>query len=139
MTDRRPVHLAVLVGVSTAAYAGTLAGVAALQSTTDRAVIADRAPLVRAVEGAASDHLGLEAAADAAARRYDVLAAEYQGVGLDVGALEAAIDSLADRVQVMADTASSLPTRIDLPTVQALPAARPVARPTTHGTSGASG
>lgn len=140
MTDlRRPVHLAVLVGVSTAAYAAALAGVAALQSTSDQALIADRAPIADAADAAADYHRRLESAVDAAARRYDVLAAGYRGIGAGVGALESAIDDLATRVQVVADTARSLPTRIDLPTVKALPAARPAARPATHGTSGASG
>ena len=45
MTEpRRPVHLAVLVGMSASAYAISLAGVAALQSDTDARVAADRAP-----------------------------------------------------------------------------------------------
>lgn len=48
-------------------------------------------------------------------------------------------DSLGARVEIIAESARSLPTRIDLPTVRALPAARPAARPKTHGTTGATG
>lgn len=140
MTDRRrPVHLAVLVGVSTGVYATALAGVTTLQSGTDQALIADRAPVARVADAAAVGHDRLEAAVEEASRRYGVLAARYDRFGRAFGDLEIAIDGLAARVEIITESARSLPTRIALPTVRALPAARPAARPKTHGTTGASG
>lgn len=136
---RRPIHLAVLVGFSTGAYAAALAGVTTLQSDTDLALIADRAPIARVADAAAFRHDRLEAAVEEASRRYGVLAARYDGFGRGFGDLESAIDGLGARVEIIAESARSLPTRIDLPTVRALPAARPAARPKTHGTTGASG
>ena len=55
--DRRiPTHLAVLVGVTAGAYAITLAGVTALQSSQDARLIADREPSQMAAAEAARDH-----------------------------------------------------------------------------------
>ena len=57
MTEsRRPIHLAVLVGVSAGAYAISLAGVTALQSTTDARIAAERAPADHAVDVMAVGH-----------------------------------------------------------------------------------
>ena len=50
---RRPLHLAVLVGASTALYAISLAGVTALQSSDDRRLIARQAPAATRRRGSA--------------------------------------------------------------------------------------
>ena len=50
MTDpRRPLHLAVMLGASAALYAGSMAGVALLQSDADRALTQRQAPAKDAV------------------------------------------------------------------------------------------
>ena len=69
MTDRRPVHLAVLVGASAGAYAISLAGVTALQSATDAPRRGRRGPASHAVDIVASGHDGLQTSIDGDAAR----------------------------------------------------------------------
>lgn len=140
MTDaRRPVHLAVLLGVCTGTYAVALAGVTALQSVADQAVIADRAPAVDAAHAAATAHDGLEAGLDDAARRFRALAARYDELGQRIGSYETALDALAARTDAITESVAALPSRIQLPSPPSIPAAVPRTRPTVHATTGASG
>jgi hypothetical protein len=138
MTDaRRPVHLAVLLGVSACAYAVSLAAVTALQSHADARLAAAREPIGRATDAVAADRRTLEAAVEDVARRYSVLADRYRRSGLSLEEVEASLDELATRAADVSESAASLPTRFRLPSVGAAP--RSVAAPATHATTGASG
>jgi hypothetical protein len=143
MTDRRfPTHLAVLVGISAGAYAVSVAGVAALQAHADTRLSAERAPFGQAADAAAADHDALEAAVEAAARRYLVLAGRYDRLGGQVTTLEAGLDALAARAAALTESTTSLPTRFSLPTIRSAPrvvAAPRTSAPKTSATTGASG
>ena len=139
VTDRRvPAHLAILVGVSASAYAVSLAGVTALQSTSDARLIAEREPIRLAAEAAAADHQALEAAAKRAADHYAALAARYDGAGTGMADLEGALDGLATRAAALTESTASLPTRFSLPHVRSAPRISSSA-PKTHSTTRASG
>jgi hypothetical protein len=139
MIDRRPVHLAVLVGISTAAYAVSLAAVTTMQSDTDARIAADRAPIGLAADSIASEHRDLEAAIDEASRRYTVLTSRYGALEQGVGDMESGLDALAATAAGITDVAGSLPTRISVPAVRLAPAPRQAAPPATQATTGASG
>lgn len=139
VTERRvPGHLAILVGVSAGAYAVSLAGVTALQSTSDTRLIAEREPIRLAAEAAAADHQALEAAAKRAADHYAALAARYAGAGAGTADLEGALDGLAARAAALTESTASLPTRFSLPRVRSAPRISSSA-PRTNATTRASG
>jgi hypothetical protein len=134
---RRATHLGVLIGLSTAGYAATLAGVTTLQSASDRSTIEDRRPLVRVATDAAAHHDALEQVVRDATDRYAEIAGRYAGLGPAIGDLEGDLDALDVVTHKITDSAASLPTRVKLPAVGPAPA--PVAAPRTHATTGASG
>src|SRR6187401_1509103 len=71
MTDaQRPLHLAIMLGASTALYAGSLACVALLQSDADRALTERQAPAKDAVARIHVGHDRLDAAIGQAADAY---------------------------------------------------------------------
>ena len=143
MTDaRRPLHLAVLVGVSTGTYAIALAGVTALQSASDAAIAADRAPYELAADRLAAGHDRVEAALEDAGRDYDLLASSYDGLAPRLVDMEASLQGLGDRAIRLSDSIGSLPSRVSvprMPTIRSAPAPAKVSKPATHGTTGASG
>lgn len=134
---RRGLHLGVLVGLSTAAYAAALAGVTTLQSATDGALIAARDPLARAVDAATSDHDVLEYQLRGATDRYTSIAGEYADLGPAIADLEVTLDELAAVTARVGESAARLPSRVALPAVRTAPGR--VAPPTTHAVSRASG
>jgi hypothetical protein len=134
---RRGLHLGVLVGVSTAAYAATLAGVTTLQSATDGALIAARDPSARAVDAAASGHAVLEYQLRGATDRYTRIASEYADLAPAIADLEVTLDELAAVTRRVGDSAARLPARVALPAVRTAPGR--VAPPTTHAVTRASG
>lgn len=140
MTElRRPLHLAVLAGLSAGAYAGSLALVTMLQSSADAALVAERVPVRAAADEIAASHDGLEAAVAAAANRYSRLAERYSGLLPAIAGIETSIDSLAKTTAAVSDSTLSLPTHVRLPAVQAAPRVVRVAAPATQATTGASG
>jgi pimeloyl-ACP methyl ester carboxylesterase len=143
MTDaRRPLHLAVLVGVSTGAYAVALAAVTTLQSGTDAAISADRAPYDLAADRMAAGHDQVEAALEVAARAYDRLAADYDGLTPRLTEMETSLRDLGDRTARLSESVSALPSKVSIPrmpTVRSAPAPVKASKPATHGTTGASG
>ena len=134
--DRRvPTHLAILVGVSAGAYAVSLAGITALQSSRRRT--ADRgATAVTAGGGAAArDHDALEQAVAAAADRYAALADRYDQAGAGIGGVETALDGLATRAASLTESAAKLRVApFSLPRV-ARSVTRSVSAPKTHATT----
>lgn len=139
MTEsRRPIHLAVLVGVSAGAYAISLAGVTALQSTTDARIAADRAPADHAVDAMAVGHDRLESSIDDTMRAYRLAADRYAGVGSELEAVETSLDDLGARVEKVTGAANALPGRVSLPKITT--STRTVTRTkVVHATTGASG
>jgi hypothetical protein len=138
MTDvRRPVHLFVLFGASAGLYAVSLAGVAALQSSTERATALDRAPVVADLDSlaVANDHLTF--GVDRAARAYDISSRAYDALSPRLGDAESRLAELAAAVADVQGAARALPTRVALPAVRAA-TPRSVA-PKVQATTAASG
>lgn len=145
MTEsRRPVHLAVLIGVSASAYAVSLAGVTALQSATDTRIAAERAPAGHAADVLARDHDELEASLDEATQAYMRAADRYAGLGPRMVDMETSLATLGKRVAKVTGAANALPGRVSvsvsLPTIST--STRVVTRTQTkvvHAKTGASG
>jgi hypothetical protein len=139
MTERRrPVHLAVLVGMSASAYAASLAGVTALQSATDARVAADRAPASHAADVLATGHDRLETSLDRVNRAYTQAATRYAALGTRLVDMEASLDALGTRVKKVTGAANALPGHVNLPTIRST--TRVVTRTkVVHATTGASG
>jgi len=141
MTDaRRPLHLAVMIGASTALYAASMAGVTAIQSNTDRTLILRQTPAEEAVARLREGHDRLEAQISQAADAYSQAAGGYDALTPQLGGMEDSLQRLAGRVQTVSGAARALPGRISLPPVSRT-VVRTVTRykPTTTATTGASG
>jgi len=139
MTEpRRPLHLAVLAGISASAYAISLAGVTALQAATDADLAADRAPAARAADLMASGHDDIETTLDDATRAYTAAAARYSQLVPQLEQMEGQLDQLAKRTGTVSGAANALPGRVSLPTISS--STRTVTRTrVVHTTTGASG
>lgn len=134
---RRGLHLGVLVGVSTAAYAAALAAVTSLQSAADGALIAARDPIARTVTSVASDHHVIEGRLGVATERYSRIAGGYADLGPAIDDVEHALDQLAATTRRVGVSAAQLPARVALPSVRSAPGR--VAAPATHAVTRASG
>jgi hypothetical protein len=133
-----------LLCLSAAAYAVSLAAIAGQQSDADAALAVARRPAIDQVAAAAARADILEARLGAAEAGVRDLAAAYGGVGSDVDTLAARLDRLAALVTEVEGSAAALPARIHLPTVsvRSVPVAgggTTTRAPRTHGRSGASG
>jgi hypothetical protein len=115
---RRPIHVAVAVGVTAGLYAVSLAGVTALQHDTDARLAAERAPAGAAVEALRSAHDALDADLAGLSSGYAGAAESYRLVADRIGAHESALGALGTRVAAIEGSASSL----RVPTVPRLPA-----------------
>jgi hypothetical protein len=148
---RRPPHLVVLLGASAGIYAASLAGVTFLQSSADRALIEDRAPLDAATGSISSDHDSLESDLTRAARAYEDALARYDLLGSRLDGMETSLDTLAGSVSDVSGAAQALPGRVSLPRVtrassgsgggstSGSKAAPRAAAPATNASTGASG
>ncbi len=136
---RRPVHIAVIVGLSAGAYAAALAGVTSLQSASERALVANSDPAAEALELLQEHHDRLDARLAAAGVSYDAAAAAYQGVTEGLGALETRLGTLAKKVSKVQSGAAWAPSSSSwrAPTVSSR-AARSTGS-TSHATTCASG
>lgn len=140
MTDaRRPLHLAVLLGASTALYAGSMAGVALLQSNADRALTERQAPAKDAVARLHDGHDRLEAAIGRATDAYDHAASRYDTIAPKVSDTEAALADLAATVQTIGGAARALPAHVNLPPVSRMVVRATSSKPRTSASTGASG
>jgi hypothetical protein len=135
-----------LLGGSAAIYAVTLAGIAALQSSSDAAVAARRQPWVDAIAAERVANDDLEANLATASRNAAWLGRVYEDVSTDVAAYRARLDELAALVADVEGSAAALPTRVSLPSVSmrgAVAGARSgggsTRAPSTTATSGGSG
>jgi hypothetical protein len=140
MTDtRRPLHLAVMLGATTALYAGSVAGVAYLQSNADQALTERQAPAQDAVARLHDGHDRLEAAIGQAADAYGQAASQYDALAPKLTDTEAALSDLAVRVQTIGGAARALPAGISLPPVRRTAIGTTSSRPKTSASTGASG
>jgi hypothetical protein len=140
MTEpRRPLHLAVLFGASTAVYAVSIAGVAAIQSADDQALIARQAPADDAATRLSGGHDELEARLARAAAAYARAAAGYDALVTMLESSEAALGDYAGRVQAVSGAAQALPARVDLPAVSTRVVVKTTSRPKTSASTGPSG
>lgn len=139
MTDRRlPLHLAVLVGASTAAYAVSLAGVTALQSSADQALILARSPSEEAAARIATGHDRLQADVERSAATYAASAARFDDLAARLASLDTSLDAYAARMEKVSGAAHALPARVVLPRVsRAVTTSR--SKPATSASTGASG
>jgi hypothetical protein len=133
----RPIHLAVLTGASAGLYAVSLAMVAALQSSSDAAVMAARAPLDQAIRDLSATNDRIAGDLDRVGRADDTLASTWDPVGPALDATESTLDRLSTTVARITGAAGALPDRVAIPAVPRTV----VARGTTpaHTTTGASG
>lgn len=132
-----PAHIGVFLGLSTGAYALTLAAVTGFQSSTEATARAERAPTIAAVDAIAAVHNSLYQRLDQARAAYEATAGAYSSAGLEVASLEARLADLAAAVSEVNGTASSLPSSVKLPRVTGSVAAAKA--PATQATTGASG
>jgi hypothetical protein len=140
MTEkRRPIHLAVLVGLSASAYAGSLAVVTTLQSASDATVEAERGPIRAIADTITVGHDDLETTVADAARRYSLITERYGALLPELARAETSLDTLAKATSRVTDSALTLPSRVSLPMVPTGTRIVRVAAPITHATTGASG
>ena len=138
-TDRRPVHVAVVLGLTTGAYAASLAAVTDLQAGHDRSIAAGRAPVAAALESLSDDNDRLSGGIDASIAGYEAAAAGYRRLTHDLEALESRLADLGGAVGAVRGSMTTLPSRVALPSVGRAVAVARAAAPRTQATSGASG
>lgn len=140
MTDaRRPLHLAVMFGASTALYAISMAGVASIQSKADQTLIANQAPADDAATRLSDGHDALEARLAQAAAAYARAAAGYDAMAATLDTTETALGEYAGRVGIVSGASKSLPAQVSLPKVSTKVVVKTTSRPKTSASTGASG
>lgn len=122
-----PARAGMLIGVSAAIYAVSLATVSGLQYQTQAELAAQHEPMLATIAQARAANDALEATIRAADAQARALAADYATAGNDVAAYQAKLDALATLVAKVQGSAAALSTSIKLPTI------------TMHGAIGGSG
>ena len=139
MTERRrPIHLVVMIGGATTAYAISLAGVTALQSETDRSFMARQSPAEQAAARLGDGHDRLETDIERASQEYAASAARYDELTTTLDSLEASLERYAGRVEAVTGAARALPGRVRLPAVTRT-VTRTSSKPRVTASTGASG
>ena len=141
MTERRrPLHVAVMVGASTALYALSMAGVTAIQSNNDRALMVRQSPAQAAVTRLRNGHDRLEAAIEQAAGDYDRAAGGYDALTPRMTEMETSLEKLAGRVTTVSGAARALPGRVSIPVFsRTVTRTSTASKPKTSSSTGASG
>jgi hypothetical protein len=138
MTEaRRPTPLLVLLTASAGLYSVSLAGIAALQSTSDQATMAARVPTELALRGLTTESDRLSSALERAAEVYAGAGAHYDALAPELAAAEKELRALAASVARVSGTAAELPSSISLPRLTR--STKVVTRTVVHATTGASG
>lgn len=139
MTERRrPIHLAVMFGAATSAYAISFAGVTALQSQADQRLIDRQLPAEEAAARLGEGHDQLEAEVERAAQSYAASVTRYDELAASLSSTEASLERYTGRVEAISGAARSLPDRVTLPTVSRT-VTRTISKPRVSATTGASG
>ena len=140
MTDaRRPLHLAVMIGASTALYAASMAGVTAIQSSEDRTLMLRQSPAEAAVARLRAGHDQLEAAIDRATDDYGRAAGGYDALAPQLTDMETSLEQLSGRVTTVSGAARALPGRVSMPAVSRTVPTTTSSKPKTRATTAASG
>ena len=134
---RLPAHIGIFLGASTAAYAVALAGVTALQATSEAALIAERAPVVAGIDAVAARNEQLATALSKAGADYQAATDAYVASGGRLADLEQALAALSSTVAKIDGVSRSLPTAVNLPKV--VGRITTSTAPATSATTGASG
>jgi hypothetical protein len=131
----------VLTGAAAGAYAISLAGVTALQASTDAGLATARDPLAAAIAEQRDSHDRLEGFIEETAAAYADVAGAYAAVLEALGDHEGALAVLEREIAAAEGSAASLvvPARPALPTIRATAGTRAVPRPRTNASTGASG
>jgi hypothetical protein len=112
-----PARAGMLIGVSAAIYAVSLATVSGLQYQSEADLASQHQPMLETIAQARAANDALEATVMAADARAQALAADYAAAGGDVAAYQAKLDDLAKLVAKVRGSAAALSTRINLPSV----------------------
>lgn len=134
---RVPAHVVVLMGLSAGAYAIAVAGVTGLQSRTESALAAARAPAIAAIETSQQEHARLEQRVEAARKAYEAAAAAYAATGNGLSTMESTLGDLVGVVTEINGSTASLPTSVKLPAISGSVSVG--AAPVIHATTTASG
>lgn len=134
---RRPLHLAVVVGLSAGAYAAALAGVATFQAVSDRELAAANAPAADPLALLIVEHDRLESRLARTGSRYGLTAGAYSDITDQLKRLEDRLGELAAVVKTVEGSAAWVPPTLRLPSVSR--SAPQVSRPASNGSTGASG
>jgi hypothetical protein len=132
----------ILIGLSTALYAASLAGVTGLQASQDAAARARTSTMASAVSDAQRDREALDLAVRAAGSAYNQEATAYADARDRIDRLAREVAALAATVQAVSGSAAQLPATAPMRapaqvvTISA-PAAAPM--PAVQATTGASG
>jgi hypothetical protein len=133
---RIPPHVGIFFGLTTAAYAVTLAGVTGLEARSEADLAAQRAPVVAGIDDVATRNRLFAAALTAAGSDYQAASQAYVAAGGRLGDLEVALASLSTTVQAIDGVSRTLPTTVSLPNVTRRVTS---GAPATSSTTGASG
>lgn len=106
-----------LIGVSAAVYAVSLAGVAGLQAQTVADAAAENQPAIDALGQAKAANDALAASISDADGRIRALAAQYNSMGQDMAAYQARLDQLGTLVSTIRGSAAAMSAKITLPSV----------------------
>jgi hypothetical protein len=137
---RRPMHVAVAIGVSAGVYAISLAGVTGLQATSNAQLAADRAPAMDAVATLKASHDALDAGLAKLDGAYTDAATKYSAITEQIAGHENDLSKLGRQVKAAEGSASSLtvPTVSRLPTVSTARTTY-VSKPAANACTNASG
>ena len=138
MSAPRPLlHLPLIAGACTVAYAAALAFVTDQQALADREVAAERAPMALAGASAARERALATRAVRVAAARLRAAASGYDAAVAESTQLDAALEALAAQVTQVSGAVAQLPDRAPLPAAQV--SVVRVAAPQVQAVTGASG
>ena len=136
VTGAVPPNILVLVGTTTAAYALTLAGVAALQARSEAGLTAARAPAAARLAELARGHELLLERLQLASRRYEDAASQYVATTDALAGVRDELAAFAALVGEIDGISRTMPTSIRVP--QPRMTVR-ISAPATSATTGASG
>ncbi len=132
-----PGHVGVILGLSTGAYALSLALVSGLQASSEAAIAAQRAPALATIAAVDRSQTKLEGDLARAQTAYESAAAAYAATGTGFQAMESSLGDLAAAVAAVNGAAASMPATVKLPAVSR--SVTNVAAPVVHATTAASG
>lgn len=114
---RRPLHLAVVFGLSATAYAISLAGVTALQSIQEASLTANVAPAADAIAQMKATNDRLTSQIANAGTAYNKAVTTYQKVAKSIVSLEGGVSRLAASVARIESTSLVVPSPGSVPVV----------------------